>query len=481
MRRTRTLCSALVAAAGAGLSGFALAAGGSDATFDRCKRETDKSAIINACSAVIASAKDPRMLERAYNRRGLANERNGQFNAAVHDFSALIALNPKIAGYYDNRMRAYKGSGQLDLALQDSQTAVRMAPGYAFAYHGRGSVFFDQGRYALAIQDFSTALTINPADASLLFDRGQAWMKAGDVDKAVSDFTTAHDVNPNIPHALRERGLAHLLLGHAAQARADLMAALSADGTDEVASAALGQLGAGAAAPPPSAGIVRVADADTSANQAGPTPTQRAEMEAERKLQDLKDAEQARTNAAARLKAERLLKATAAAKLALSDASGFVKANRDDPQLVEHLGHITELSTVLPGPEPAPIERSTALLTATLAADPLYVAYAAQHAVEYQRERDRTLSDAVQTLKGQKTFLIGAVVQDPTSGDAATFLSLAKQVEATLAAPDPDRAQTLVGTIDAAIDKAGLHASYAASQLANGSAAGPERKTEVPK
>ena len=480
MRRTRALYSALVAA-GAGWSGFALASGGSDATFERCKRETDKPAIINACSAVIASAKDPRVLERAYNRRGLANERSGQFNAAVHDFSALIALNPKIAGYYDNRMRAYKGSGQLDLALQDSQTAVRMAPGYPFAYHGRGSVFFDQGRYALAIQDFSTALAINASDAPLLVDRGRAWMKMGDGDKAIADFTSAHDIDPNFMPALRERGLAHLLLGHTAQGRSDLTAALASGGADDVASAALSQLDASMAAPSPPAAVVKVAATDLSANQAGPTPTQQAEMDAERKLQALKDAEQARINAAARLKAERLTKATVAAKQALGNASGFVKENRDDPQLLDHLQHITELNTVLPGTEPAPIERSTALLTATLAADPLYVAYAAQHAVEHQRERERTLSDAVQTLKGQKTFLIGAVVQDPTSANAANFLSLAKQVDATLAVADADRAQTLVGTIDAAIDKAGLHESYAASQLANGGATGAGSKTEAPK
>ena len=479
MRRTQALYSALAVAAGAGWSGFALALGGSDAAFERCKRETDKPAIINACSAVIASAKDPRVLERAYNRRGLANERSGQFNAAVHDFSAVIALNPKIAGYYDNRMRAYKGSGQLDLALQDSQTAVRMAPGYPFAYHGRGSVFFDQGRYALAIQDFSTALAINAADAPLLVDRGRAWMKTGDGDKAIADFTSAHDIDPNFMPALRERGLAHLLLGHTAQARSDLTAVLASGGTDDVASAALSQLDAGMAAPP--AAIVRMAATDVSASQTSPTPTQQAEMDAERKLQALKDAEQARINAAARLKAERLTKATAAAKQALGDASGFVKENRDDPQLLDHLQHITELNTVLPGTEPAPIERSTALLTATLAADPLYVAYAAQHAVEHQRERERTLSDAVQTLKGQKTFLIGAVVQDPTSAVAANFLSLAKQVDATLAVSDADRAQTLVGTIDAAIDKAGLHESYTASQLANAGPTGAGSKTEAPK
>lgn len=229
-----------------------------------------------------------------------------------------------------------------------------------------------------------------------------------------------------------------------------------------------GGLTAAAAEPP----LVRMAQADLSdaaaaGVEAAPlTATQQAEQEAERRLQAAKDAEQARQEAATRLKAERLATAARAAKALVATAAAFVTANRDDPQLLEYLQSIADLNAAIAGVEPAPVERRTAVLKATLAADPLYAAYLAQHATEDQREAARSLSDAVRTLAGQKSFLIGVVVQDPASPQAATLLSLAKQTDAVAASADLGRVQTLVGTIDAAIARAGLRASYAAAQQA---------------
>ena len=91
------------------------------AATESCKKASDKQDVIASCSTVIALSHDPRLLERAYNRRGFANEAIGQFNGAVDDYSQVIRLDPKIAGYYDNRMRAYKALGLLDLALKDSE------------------------------------------------------------------------------------------------------------------------------------------------------------------------------------------------------------------------------------------------------------------------------------------------------------------------------------------------------------------------
>ena len=172
----------------------------------------------------------------------------------------------------------------------------------------------------------------------------------------------------------------------------------------------------------------------------------------------------AREAAAARLKSERLVGVSAAAKSKLDEAAGFVKANRDNPHLLDHLQRIADVTTVLSGTEPEPIERKTAALTAELAADPIYVAYAAQQAVERKRETERSLVDATRALTLQKTFLIGAVAQDPVAPAAATLLRLARQADATLAKPELAATQTLVGTIDAAIANAELASSFAAAR-----------------
>jgi len=63
---------ALAAASQLGAAGRADAADGRDlaAATEQCKKASDKQAVIASCSAVIAQSHDPRLLERAYNRRG---------------------------------------------------------------------------------------------------------------------------------------------------------------------------------------------------------------------------------------------------------------------------------------------------------------------------------------------------------------------------------------------------------------------------
>ena len=79
----------------------------------QCSMHTPASARLESCSAVISQTKDRVLLERAFNRRGHANVELGQYDAAVKDFSNVIRLNPRIAGYYDNRRNAYRLLGRL--------------------------------------------------------------------------------------------------------------------------------------------------------------------------------------------------------------------------------------------------------------------------------------------------------------------------------------------------------------------------------
>ena len=435
-----------LAAAGRGVADsrdFAAAVG-------QCKKASDKEEVIASCSIVIAQSHDPRLLERAYNRRGMANEATAQFDGAVRDYSQVIRLDPKIAGYFDNRMRAYKALGQLDLALKDADTAVAMAPTYPFVFHGRGAVRFDRGEYLLAVQDFGSALALNRSDAPLLVDRGRALMKLGHADDAIRDFSEAHEVDAAFMPALRERGLAWASLGNGDLARSDLEPVVVANPNDDEAASALRALDGGSSASPP-----RVADADE------PSPAvKRAEEEARQKLQERQDAEKAREEAALRLKEERLARARSVAQQVRGDASDFIKANRDDPQLMDHLQRITDLGTAITGVEPGPIERGTSLLSAGLAADPVYVAFAERRKSERARDDERTLADALTTLRVQRRFLVGEVVKDPTGDGAPGFLALAKQADAVLTAPDLATAQTVMGGIDAAIAKARMTDRY---------------------
>jgi tetratricopeptide (TPR) repeat protein len=104
----------------------------------RAAAATDK---IESCSGVIERSRRPKELERAYLRRGNALVELKRFQEAVHDFSALIKLNPRIAGYYDNRARAYWELGLFADALVDANATVRLARGYSFGFRTRGSLY----------------------------------------------------------------------------------------------------------------------------------------------------------------------------------------------------------------------------------------------------------------------------------------------------------------------------------------------------
>ena len=244
MPRANIAAISAVPIAGMLMLGFGATAQASElqGATDLCKRASERPTIISACSVVIGLSHDPKLLERAFNRRGMAEEQVGQFDLAASDYSNVIRINPTIAGYFDNRMRAYKGAGRLDLALQDANTAVSMAPGYAFTLHGRGAVYFDQGDYRAAVRDFSTALSINPRDASIHVDRGRALVRTGDVEAALRDFEAARAINPANEPALRERGMAYAQLGRAAEAKSDLSAAVAIAPADDDAAKALRQL-----------------------------------------------------------------------------------------------------------------------------------------------------------------------------------------------------------------------------------------------
>ncbi len=191
-------------------------------SMEQCGKSTEPAVKVDHCSVVISQSSDRRILERAFNRRGLAYMGLNRFAEAANDFTVVIRLNPRIAGYYDNRQNAYRAMGRLQEALNDANKAIRLAPTYSFVYVGQGNVFADMGRYGLAIEDYTKAISLNSRNAGLFVGRGKIFAKAEQLNDAVADFTHALDMDMNMTIALRERGLAHKLLGNFDAARADL-------------------------------------------------------------------------------------------------------------------------------------------------------------------------------------------------------------------------------------------------------------------
>jgi tetratricopeptide (TPR) repeat protein len=204
-----------------------------------CRNSTTPSDKIAHCSNVITGRASTPALVTAHNTRGLALVELGRFKDAIDDFSSVIAHEPKIAGYYDNRENAYRQSGMLEQALKDANTAINLAPQYSFAFRGRANVYNDMGKYDLAIQDYDQAVKLAPEDGGLFIDRGKIFRSQSKLDQAISDFSHALDLDSKRWMAgYRERGFAYNLLGQTKNAVADLTAYNSlAPGDQQVVSA----------------------------------------------------------------------------------------------------------------------------------------------------------------------------------------------------------------------------------------------------
>lgn len=215
-----------------------------------CRRARSAAEKIDLCSRAIALDRRSNSLERAFLRRGNAYVEIGDHRRAADDFSSVIAINPRVAGYFDNRLQAYRSLGQLNDALEDANRSVRMTNGQAFAYRSRGLVYGDINRLDAAIGDFSTAINFEPANAGLYMDRGKFLVRAGRLREGVDDFGRALQVDGRATEAYRERGLSLVRLGDLEGSLADLVLFSRAQPGDAEVERAMQELLARAAPPP---------------------------------------------------------------------------------------------------------------------------------------------------------------------------------------------------------------------------------------
>ena len=146
------------------LSGLALAAcqttpAGQLANIDKAQGSSEN---ISSLSSVISS--NPRDPE-AYNVRGSAYGRSGQYQAALKDFNTAIQLKPDFYQAYSNRALIYRFLGNQQTALADYNRAIQINPSYDAAYIGRGNLYRKAGQTQLAFNDFQKAIQLDTTDA----------------------------------------------------------------------------------------------------------------------------------------------------------------------------------------------------------------------------------------------------------------------------------------------------------------------------
>jgi tetratricopeptide (TPR) repeat protein len=159
-----------------------------------------------------ALAKSPSSYLKYYYQFGLAGIKREatQYQDAIKDYDAVIALNPKFSLAYHDRaickvmLKDFKG------AMEDCSKAIELDKNFALAYNTRGyaqmqiyDMKLDYARKAL--QDFSTAISLNPEYTQAYYNRGLAKYDLEKNDEAILDYTKALELSPNYAMVYNDR------------------------------------------------------------------------------------------------------------------------------------------------------------------------------------------------------------------------------------------------------------------------------------
>lgn len=145
--------------------------------------------------------------------RGLAFVAELNWDKAVVEFDAMIAVDPKDATAYEYRGCAYFMKSELDKAVADLTQAIQLNPTNFSAYFNRGGAYRAKEELAKAVTDFSSCLRFAPSNHLAFKSRAAIHSRMGDYEKAIRDWNEGLGLYPEDAEALRARGFSYQNLG----------------------------------------------------------------------------------------------------------------------------------------------------------------------------------------------------------------------------------------------------------------------------
>jgi tetratricopeptide (TPR) repeat protein len=203
---------------------------------------------IGGCTALIdAGALMPQGLAVAFNTRGIAYTKKGDYDRAIQDYDESIKINPKYAKAFNNRGVAYRKKGDHDRAIQDFDESIKLDSNYAIAFANRAATYQEKGEYNLAARDYDEVIRLKPIYESAIKDQpelGADWKRVletlpnercwthavtGDLQNALAYCNEAIQSQPNVAQIRDSRGLVYLKMGRWDAAIEDYNLALRID------------------------------------------------------------------------------------------------------------------------------------------------------------------------------------------------------------------------------------------------------------
>jgi tetratricopeptide (TPR) repeat protein len=157
----------------------------------------------------------------AYNRRGMARYRLGDFAGAVADYDEALARQADFAEALNNRGAAHAAVGDLRAAVADYNAALSFRPDYPEAHNNRGAARHALNDLAGALADFDRAVELRPEYAEAYYNRGTVRQAQKDYGGAVEDFGRVIQLRPTDAAGYEGRAEVYYLQWNHAAAVAD--------------------------------------------------------------------------------------------------------------------------------------------------------------------------------------------------------------------------------------------------------------------
>jgi len=148
-------------------------------------------------------------LAYAHHIRAKAWREKRDNDRAFADLEKALALDPRIAGSWEDRAAIKAERRDFAGALADIDQALRLKPGEANFHTTRGYILGLRRDFDGAIASFTESLRLRPGHAYTHYNRGVAWWNKGDAQKAIADYRSALRAEPGFElarRALRELG-----------------------------------------------------------------------------------------------------------------------------------------------------------------------------------------------------------------------------------------------------------------------------------
>ena len=197
-------------------------------TLERAKYLSDSNRAAEAIHLLDSLLEVEPKVAEAYYLRGLSQERAGNEDRAIADYSAAIDHNPAYGQAFNNRAVLYAQRGELENAIDDFSSLLTNSPDFVLGYKNRGLAYHDLGKLDLAQADFDHVVQVEP-DASAYFLRGNLNLERKRYEDALGDFDRAIELENTNSRCWLNRAMALARIGRLTEARDSLQKASEID------------------------------------------------------------------------------------------------------------------------------------------------------------------------------------------------------------------------------------------------------------